>query len=186
VTRPILPVISQPAFQAGEGTTFGLGPTQLTAFVLPAKPGPVIWGVGPVIQAPTITDKNLGSPVWGAGPSAVALTMQGPWVIGAIANNIWSLGGDGRNRYNTFLVQPFVNYNLGHGTAIGFSPIITANWEAKGADQWTVPLGLQASQIFFLGNQPLSALLGAYYNVVRPDIGPEWQLRFQISLLFPK
>ena len=165
VTRTILPVISQPAFVAGEGTTFGLGATQFSAFLSPAKPGAVIWG---------------------GGPTAVALTMQGPWVIGALANNIWSAGGSGQNRYNILTVQPFINYNFGHGTAIGFSPIITADWEARSGDQWTLPLGLQLSQILFLGNQPLSAQLGAYYNVVRPDIGPEWQLRFQISLLFPK
>jgi hypothetical protein len=186
VTRTILPVISQPALQPGDGTTFGLGPTQVTTFLSPAKPGEIIWGVGPVIQAPTVTDRNLGSTVWGAGPSAVALTMQGPWVIGGITNNIWSLSGEGRNRYNAFLVQPFINYNFGHGTAIGSSPIITANWEAESDDRWTVPLGLQLTQILFLGHQPVSALLGAYYNVVRPDIGPEWQLRFQISFLFPK
>jgi hypothetical protein len=186
VTRTILPVISQPAFRAGEDTTFGLGATQFNAFLSPAKPGAVIWGVGAVAQAPTITDKNLGSTVWGGGPTAVALTMQGPWVIGALANNIWSAGGNAQNRYNILTVQPFINYNFGHGTSIGFSPIITANWDAKSGDQWTVPLGLALSQILFLGNQPVSVQLGSYYNVVRPDIGPEWQVRFQLSFLFPK
>ena len=28
--------------------------------------------------------------------------------------------------------------------------------------------------------------LSAYYNVVAPDIGPEWQLRFQVQFMFPK
>jgi len=186
VTRTILPVISQPAFVAGEGTTFGLGATQFSTFLSPAKPGAVIWGVGAVAQAPTITDKNLGSNIWGGGPTAVALTMQGPWVIGALANNIWSAGGSGQNRYNILTVQPFINYNFGHGTSIGFSPLITANWEAKSGDQWTVPLGLALSQVLFLGDQPVSLQLGSYYNVVRPDIGPEWQVRFELSFLFPK
>ena len=26
----------------------------------------------------------------------------------------------------------------------------------------------------------------AYYNVVHPDSGPTWQIRFQVQLLFPK
>ena len=34
--------------------------------------------------------------------------------------------------------------------------------------------------------QPINAQLGAYYNAIRPDIGPEWQLRFQIQFLFPR
>jgi hypothetical protein len=34
--------------------------------------------------------------------------------------------------------------------------------------------------------QPVNTQLGAYYNAIRPDIGPEWQLRFQIQFLFPR
>jgi hypothetical protein len=43
---------------------------------------------------------------------------------------------------NQFLAQPFINYSLPKGWYLTFSPIITANWKAAGADQWTVPLGL--------------------------------------------
>lgn len=140
------------------------------------------------MQTPTTTDRALGSNVWGGGLSGVALTMQGPWVAGALVNNIWSFGGQGANRYNVFTLQPFINYNFPQspGTYLSFSPLITANWEASGGQRWTVPLGLSVGQIFRVGSQPLNAQLGAYYNVVRPDIGPEWQLRAQVSLLFPK
>jgi hypothetical protein len=34
--------------------------------------------------------------------------------------------------------------------------------------------------------QPLNALVGAYYKAISLDIGPEWQLRFQIQFLFPR
>lgn len=188
VTRTILPVISQPGMAPGEGTTFGLGATQFSAFLSPAQTGRLIWGVGPVVQAPTTTDQALGSNVWGAGPSLVALTMTGPWVIGGLANNVWSAGGAGRNRYNTLTMQPFVNYNFASspGTYMSFSPIVTANWEAKSGEQWTVPLGLAVGQIFRIGQQPVNTQVGAYYNAIRPDIGPEWQIRFQIQLLFPR
>ncbi|MGG5820447.1 hypothetical protein [Falsiroseomonas sp. HW251] len=188
ITRTILPVISQPALQPGEGTTFGLGATQASFFLSPARPGHVIWGAGAVVQAPTTTDQNLGSNVWGGGPTFVALTMQGPWVIGGLVNNIWSFGGNDRTRYNTLTFQPFINYNFpeSRGTYLSFSPIVTANWEARSGQQWTVPLGLAAGQIFKIGEQPINAQLGAYYNVVHPDIGPTWQVRFQVALLFPK
>jgi hypothetical protein len=188
ITRTILPVISQPGFPPGEGTTFGLGAVQFSAFLSPAQAGRLIWGVGGVVQAPTITDKALGSRAWGAGPTAVALTMAGPWVIGGLVNNIWSMGGEGRNTYNTFTFQPFINYNFPQspGTYLSFSPLITANWEARGGDQWTVPVGLAAGQIFRIGSQPVNVQLGGYYNVVRPDIGPEWQVRAQLQLLFPR
>jgi hypothetical protein len=61
--------------------------------------------------------------------------MNGPWVTDAQANNVWWLGGasgPGGTRYNTFLVQPFVNYNFGEGWYVGSSPIITANWLTSG------------------------------------------------------
>lgn len=186
VTRTILPVISQPALAPGEGTTFGLGATQISGFLSPARPGGLIWGAGAVVQAPTTTDRALGSSVWGAGPSFVALTMQGPWVIGGLVNNVSSFGGDRHGRYNVLTLQPFINYNFGHGTYVSFSPIFTADWNATGSDRWTIPLGLAAGQVFFLGSQPVNAQLGAYYNVVRPDAGPEWQLRFQLAFLFPR
>ena len=188
VTRTILPVISQPEFTPGEGTTFGLGPTQASLFLSPGRTGEVIWGAGAVLQAPTTTDRALGSTVWGAGPSFVALTMQGSWVIGGLVNNVWSFGGDARNRYNAMTFQPFVNYNFPHspGTYLSFSPIVTANWEARSGDVWTVPLGLAIGQVMPIGSQPVNVQIGAYYNVIRPDIGPEWQARFQIAFLFPK
>ncbi len=188
ITRTILPLVSQPGLAPGEGTTFGLGATQISAFLSPAQPGEVIWGIGAALQVPTTTERALGSNVWGGGPSFVALTMQGPWVIGGLINNVWSFGGDSQTQYNTLTFQPFINYNFpqSRGTYLSFSPIVTADWKAHSNDRWTVPLGLAVGQIFRMGEQPVNAQLGAYYNIVRPDVGPEWQLRFQLSFLFPK
>ena len=189
ITRTVIPVISQPAAQAGEDTTFGLGSVQVSTFLSPAQAGRIIWGVGAVAQAPTRSDPALGSNVWGGGPTAVALMMQGPWVFGGLVNNVWSFSSeDPRRRYNTLTVQPFVNYNFPQspGTYLSFSPLITANWEARSGQEWTIPLGLALGQIFRIGGQALNGQAGAYYNVVRPDLGPEWQLRFQLSLMFPR
>ena len=73
----------------------------------------------------------------------VVLTQPGKWVIGALANNIWSSAGDSdRDNVNLMTVQPFVNYNFGKGWYVSSSPIITANWAAHGSDNaWTVPVG---------------------------------------------
>jgi len=49
-----------------------------------------------------------------------------------------------------------------------------------------VPLGAQISQIIPIDKVPVNFLLGAYYNVEKPDNGPDWSIRFQIALLFPK
>ena len=186
ITRTIMPLISQPAFGPGQDSQFGLGDIQFSAFFTPAKPEGFFWGVGPIVQLPTHTDNTLGSPIWGLGPTAVALRIDGPWLYGALVNNVWSLGGNNEKKYNNFLTQLFVNYNFGKtGTYLVSSPIITANWRTG---QWTVPVGGGAGQIFkILGKQPVNASIQAYYNVAHPDgLGPSWQTRLQMVFLFPK
>jgi hypothetical protein len=49
-----------------------------------------------------------------------------------------------------------------------------------------LPLGGGIGHIFHLGQLPVNAQLGAYYNVLWPEDGPTCQLRAQIQLLFPK
>ena len=129
-----------------------------------------------------------GTKKWGAGPAGVALTMQGPWVVGALAQNLWSFAGDSdRADVNQMLVQYFINYNLPHGWYLTSAPIITANWEADSDDRWTIPFGAGVGRLIFLDKLPLNMQVGGYYNVKKPDnIGPRWTLRCQIQTLLPK
>ena len=49
-----------------------------------------------------------------------------PWVIGALANNIWSYAGDDdQPDVNQFLLNYFINYNLPQGWYISSAPIST-------------------------------------------------------------
>jgi hypothetical protein len=187
ISRTIVPLIYQPELAPGVGEVFGLGDIQQSLFLSPAKPGKLIWGVGPILQFPTATDDSLGQGKWGAGPTAVALTVHGPWVLGALVNNVWSFAGDSdRPDVNQMLIQPFVNYNLPHAWYVTTAPIITANWEADSDDRWTVPLGAGLGKIVRIGKLPVNIQGSAYYNVVRPDNAAEWQLRIQVQLLFPR
>jgi len=186
ITRTILPVISQPGVYPGQDRSFGLGDLNFTGFVSPSNPGKLIWGIGPSLLMPTATDDALGADKWGLGPSLVLLTMPGNWVVGALINNIWSIGGSGENDTNSFLGQYFINYNLKDGWYITSAPILTANWEAESGDQWTVPFGGGFGKIFKVGKQPINGQISAYYNVEKPESGADWQLRAQVQLLFPK
>ena len=187
ISRTIVPLIYQPELAPGVGEVFGLGDIQQSLFFSPAKLGKLIWGVGPIFQFPSATDDSLGQGKWGAGPTAVALTVHGPWVLGALINNVWSFAGDSDRRdVNQVLIQPFVNYNLPDAWYVVTAPIITADWEADGDDRWTVPIGAGVGKIVRLAKLPVNAQASAYYNVVRPDNAAEWQLRIQIQLLFPR
>jgi len=187
ITRVIMPIINQPSLFPGVDSATGLGDINPTFFFSPAKPSSLIWGIGPTITLPTASDRLLGSGKWSMGPAGVALTMQGPWVFGALMNNQWSVGGWGDKPVNALLMQPFVNYNLPGGWYLTSSPILTADWKAdKAGDVWTVPLGGGVGKLFRLGKLPINAQLAAYGNVAKPEFGPDWQLRFQIQFLFPK
>jgi hypothetical protein len=187
ITRTIAPVIYQPELVPGYGSEFGLGDINTTLFLSPAKPGKIIWGVGPVFSFPTASDRVLGTDKWSAGPSAVVLTIRGPWVVGALANNLWSYAGDDdRKDVNQFLLQYFINYNLPKGWYISSAPIITANWKADSGNKWIVPFGGGIGKIFRIGKQPVNAQVQAFYNVEKPDNGPDWTLRLQLQFLFPK
>ena len=52
---------SRPGIRPGEDRSNGLGDINFTAFLSPANPGKVIWGVGPIALFPTATDDDLGN-----------------------------------------------------------------------------------------------------------------------------
>jgi len=190
ITRTILPLVWQPGSAPGENTTFGLGDLQLSGFVSPSQPGPggLIWGAGAIAQMPTDTN-GLGNKNWGLGPTAVVLKLEkgNPWVYGLLVNNVWSLSSNERGgAYSNFLAQYFINYNFSGGTYISSAPVITANWKADSGQRWTVPFGAAVGHIFHLGKLPVNTQIGAYYNVVHPDNGANWQMRVQVQFMFPK
>lgn len=186
ITRTIIPVISQPSPAPGLPSAAGLGDINPTLFLSPAKSGGFIWGFGPTFTMPTATESLLGTGLWSAGPAAVALTMQGPWVVGVLANQQWSFAGWGDGEVSAFLVQPFINYNLPQGWYLSSAPIVTANWKERARDAWVIPVGGGVGKIFHLGRLPLNGQIQAYYNVRTSEEGPDWQLRVQLQFLFPK
>jgi len=64
--------------------------------------------------------------------------------------------------------------------------LITANWDARSDQRWTIPVGGGAGKLFKIGNQPINARIEAYYNIEKPDGAPDWQTVFTFQFLFPK
>lgn len=186
ITRTIVPVINQQSIAEGVSSEFGMGDINPTLFFSPAKPGKFIWGIGPTLTAPTGQPDVFTSGKWSTGPAVVGLVMEGHWVVGALANQQWSFAGWKDESVNQTLIQPFVNYNLPHGWYLTSAPIITANWSAdEHEDIWTVPVGGGFGKIVHLGKLPINLQLQGFYNTVKPDDAADWQLRFQVQLLFP-
>ncbi len=184
ITRTILPIVTQPDILSESGSTTGLGDLNITAFYVP-KSGETMFGLGPILVFPTGGDET-GAQKWSAGPSLVLITTPGPWVLGALLNNVWSYAGDDNTSdVNQMLFQYFINYNF-PGFYLTSAPIITANWEAQDGQEWTVPLGIGIGKLFKPGKIPLNCTAQYYYNVITPDYGPDWSLRLQVQMLFPK
>src|SRR5262249_8826890 len=124
---------------------------------------------------------------WSAGPAFVVVKNAGPFVLGGLVTQLWPFGDSGGEpKTNSFLLQPFINFNFGKGWALAFSPIITANWDAEKGNQWTVPLGLGIPRTTVFNGRPMNLGIQYYYNVTRPDGAGSSQLRIQIALLYPQ
>ena len=59
----------------------------------------------------------------------------------------------------------------------------TYDW---GHSEWTVPINLTVNQLVKLGPQPVDFQIGGRFYPERPDGGPDWGIRFKVTLLFPK
>jgi hypothetical protein len=189
ITRVITPVLYQPDITQSHEGVFGLGDTNPSFFLSPAKPGKLIWGAGPTFLIPTATDDSLGTGKLSIGPTVVALVQPKRWTLGALVNNLWSIAGPcGRPDVNSMTLQYFINYNLKKGYYLSWQPIVTANWNSASGNVWLVPIGGGIGRIMRLGFQPVNVTIQAYANVKRPDItpSPTWQFKFQLAFLYPK
>ena len=184
ILRVIMPLVSSPTDDEDLRIN-GMSDTVATAFLSPAHTGKLIWGVGPVLLLPTATNNSLGSEQVGLGPSIVALVQPGHWTIGLLWNQIWSMDGPpDRTEVNRGFFQPFANYNLPDGLAVGASLEATANWDE---DQiWNSPLVFTLSKVTVLGKRPVNFVVGAGPLIASPDGGAEWRLRVQANFLFPR
>jgi len=195
VSRTIVPFVSIPVPVGGlVGTTSpvvtpqfgGVADIQEQAYFTSSKPGKFTWAVGPVFSFPTATNRLARTGQWGLGPTAVGLVMPGPWVIGALVNNIWRIGGEANGHVlNAFTLQPFINYNLPHAWAISTAPLISSDWSAREGQRWTVPIGLGVSKIMHVVEQPLNLQLEYYHNVEHPRLAGSEQLRLSVAALWP-
>ena len=95
ITRIIQPIVWQPYPDQKSGGVFGLGDMNPSFFLAPKNPGAVIWGAGPAVVIPTATSQILGQGKLSLGPSAVVLAQPGPWTVGALVSNVWSVAGSG-------------------------------------------------------------------------------------------
>jgi len=186
ISRTIVPVyIDADSPVKGGSDSTGMGDILQSFFFSPKAPtaGGWIWGAGPALSLPT-GDDGLTSDKFSIGPTGVVLKQVGGWTYGGLFNHLWSVSGDDDRPSvsNTFL-QPFGSYTTKKNTTYGVNTESSYNWKDS---EWTVPINLTVSQLTRFGKQPISLQAGYRNYLDAPKGGPDWGLRFQATLLFPK
>lgn len=186
ISRTIAPVIQQNDVPPGTDTS-GIGDVLQSFFFSPKAPTASgwIWGAGPAMLLPTASDHLIGAEKWAGGPTAVVLKQQNGWSYGALANHVWSFAGNNeRADISSTFVQPFLSYTTHTFTTFGVNTESTYDWKAE---EWSVPVNFAATQVFKVGNQPMSLQLGARYWADAPEAGAKgWGWRLAYTLVFLK
>jgi hypothetical protein len=189
IGRFIVPYISQPELAPGVGPVSGLGTITFSTFFSPANSEGLIWGVGPVFGLPMTSDPLLGGGQWLMGPTAVALYQTGPWTVGALVNQQFSVANTGNQSQPYFsqaFLQPFIAYTTKTAVTFTLQSQSTYSWEATPGQRWTIPVNFLVSKLTKLGPFPFSIQAGGGYYAVRPDIGPRWRWQMQFVVLLPQ
>ena len=192
INRDVVPIeFSTPNYGSqgsgpSSGYTAGLGNITLSGFLTPRdQESKLLWGVGPVISLPTATNLSTGSGNWGLGPTVLAVFKDGPWIVGSVIENVWSVGSSSKPQ-NLMNWQFFAHYNFTNGWALSTTPQIFANWiAASNDDRYTVPLGLGVTKTFEIGQQISSISIQEYYYVLHPTNGPQTLTQISLTLIYP-
>ena len=185
ISRTIVPLKALDATTPGGNSSSGLGDIVQSFFFSPKAPvNNWILGVGPALLLPTATEDAFKSKQFGIGPTVVALRQQNGWTYGGLMNHIVGLDTPSdREKVNATFLQPFLSYTTPGAWSFSLNTESTYNWEAE---EWTVPVNLGVSKVAQFGKQPVSLQLGYRQYLEAPDGGPDWGLRFGVTLLFPK
>src|SRR6266487_4499502 len=201
ILRTIVPVVSQhdllyvenlpknSPLQPQNRSQDGLSDTTQSFFFSPKKPGPfgLIWGIGPAFLYPTGTHPFLGTGTFSIGPTVVVLKQMGGLTAGALMNQLWSVViSEDRKSVSQMFLQPFLAYTTKTHTTFTLNTESTANWNNTPGDaKWTVPIIGTVSQVLKIGKQPISIGVAGKYYADSPRYGPDWGVRFIVTLLYP-
>ena len=177
ISRTILPVITQ--------DDSGIGDVLQSLFFSPKQPTASGWiiGVGPAMLLPT-GSSEFTQDQWALGPTAVVLKQEGSLTYGALVNHLWGISNDGLlDDTNATFLQPFVAKGLGQGVTLSANFEATYDWNGSG---WNLPMNLMYTKVTKAGSQMLSYGGGVRVYLDSPTGGPDWGLRFIVTLLFPK
>lgn len=189
ISRTIVPLVRTDDIPLHSGINYGVSDIVQSVFFSPKAPTEDgwIWGAGPVFLLSS--GSNMSAKKWGAGPTAVALKQSDSLTYGVLANHIWSVGGSDKvvDNFSQTFVQPFLTFTTPEAYSLILMTETTYNWEAKGDNQWSIPLFLEVTKVSKIGEQIINFGGGVKYYAKSPDGGPQgWGVRVVLTFMFAR
>jgi hypothetical protein len=175
-TFPVAPTL---AHQTGLGDL-----NVFAAYLIPTSNPTIAFGVGPQITAPTATKDELGSEKWSLGLVNTLFNfgsrkLQYGYLLSWQAS---VAGSDDRPAVNLGTFQPFLFYQLGHGTYLRSSAVSVYNFENS---TYTVPLGFGIGQVIPREKMVFNAFVEFQYSIADEGAGyAKWQIFFALNTQF--
>lgn len=182
--RASLPVNTNPVGPNLSHET-GVGDMNVFAAYLIDTGNPALsFGIGPQITMPSADKDALGSEKWSAGLVNVLFDASSKkFQYGYLLS--WQAsfaGADKRTDVNVGALQPFLFYQLGGGTYLRSTAVMTRNFEN---DTYSVPIGFGIGQVIPRDNVVFNAFIEPQVSVADKGAGwPEWQVFLGLNMQF--
>lgn len=190
VTRTTLPYISTPDLDGGVGRKDGFGDIVAQGYFIPKlKAKGVMVGVGYNLTIPTAGDnKYVGSGKWSVGPAGVYFNMKTPsWQWGLLGYSSFSFADaatSDRDYVSNASIQPILTKHFDKGWYASL-PDVPQTYDFN-TNEWTLNVGARVGKVMKLGKQPVNLFGQATYNPNDDIVAPEWTIKFNLTMLFPK
>jgi hypothetical protein len=182
--RASLPVNTYPVSPDMEHQT-GLGDLNVfAAYLIPTGNPALSVGIGPQITMPTATKDALGSGQWSAGLvhtlfDASSKRFQYGYLLSWQAS---FAGDDNRSKVNVGGFQPFMFYQLGGGTYLRSTAVMSYNLEN---DSYSVPVGLGIGQVIPTPKAVFNLFIEPQWSVADKGAGwAKWQVFIGLNTQF--
>lgn len=180
--RASLPVSSVPT--AGGVNKSGLGDFNAFAAYLAVANAKTTFGVGPLLVLPTATDDILGAGKYQAGLAVIIFEVVTPQLqLGGLITWQTSIAGDDtREGTSLMALQPFGMFQLGKGTYLRSTAIMTFNY-ING--YYAVPFGLGIGKVLKSKNLVFNLFAEPQFTVIQNGVGqPQLQFFFGLNTQF--
>ncbi len=196
--RPLIPVfLDQPVPVVGDqaiprgnpvitGSGTELGDIGFDAAIGKTFSGGLIAVGGIVATLPTATSDAVGLDQYLLGPEVLVAKITPKFTLGLLLTHQWDIAGE--DSFDTSITggQYFYTVNLKDGWQIQGTPTFSYNHEAADGQELTFPLAIGVSKTMILGGRPWKFGLQYWHYVESPDaLGPEFQVRFQVTPVVP-